>query len=191
MADPYNFALMVHKPTLYRPLSYEAHRMSSSNDDGQQNFIVGVLFAVIALVLLLVIGIAIRHVHGKAGAGPVPAAAVAIAIPEGASIRVENGIVKFYFESGRAELAAGAKEALADVVKGVASGRKAVVSGFHDSTGDAAINEELAKKRAQAVQQVLVAHGAPADRIDLKKPAVSTGSGSNAQARRVEVKLMP
>jgi len=164
--------------------------MSSSNDDGEQNFIVAFLFALIALVLFLVIGIAIRQVHGKAGAGPVPAAAAAMAIPEGASIRVENGIVKFYFASGSAELAAGASEALADVVKGVAAGRKAVVSGFHDTTGDAAINEELAKKRAQTVQQVLLAQGVPADRIDLQKPAVSTGSGSNAQARRVEVELM-
>jgi hypothetical protein len=39
---------------------------------------------------------------------------------DGASVRVENGVVKFYFASGKADLAAGANEALADVVKGVA-----------------------------------------------------------------------
>ena len=55
--------------------------MSSSNDDGEQNFIVAFLFALIALVLFLVIGIAIRQVHGKAGAGPAPAAAEAMAVP--------------------------------------------------------------------------------------------------------------
>lgn len=167
--------------------------MSASNDDGEQNFIVGFLLALIALVLFLVIGIVIHHTHGKAGARPAVATAGAgaraVAIPEGASIRTEAGIVKFYFASGSAELAAGANEALAGVAKGAAGGRKAVISGFHDSTGDAAINEELARKRALAVREVLVALAVPADRIDLQKPAVSTGSGSNAQARRVEVRL--
>lgn len=83
--------------------------MSSGNDDGQQNFIVGFLFALIALVLFLVIGVAIRQVHGKPGAN----------------------------------------EALAEVAKGV-----------------------------------------PGDKTDLQKPAGSTGAGSHAQARRVEVELM-
>ena len=70
---------MVHQPIIYRPLSYSAHRLSSSADDGQQNFVVGFLLALIALVLLLVIGIAIRHMQAKAGAGPVAAAAAATA----------------------------------------------------------------------------------------------------------------
>jgi len=162
--------------------------MSSSNDDGETNFIVAFLLALIALVLFLVIGIAIRQAHGKSGAKP-PVAMAAAAIPEGASVRVVDGVVVFYFATGSAELASGANSALADVVKGVAGGKKAVVSGFHDTTGDAAINEELAKKRAMNVQQVLVGQGVPADKVDLQKPAVTTGSGSNAQARRVEVKL--
>ena len=162
--------------------------MSSSNDDGETNFIVAFLLALIALVLFLVIGIAIRQAHGKAGAKP-PVAMAAAVIPEGASVRVVDGMVIFYFATGSAELASGANAALAEVVKGVAGGKKAVVSGFHDTTGDAAINEELAKKRAMNVQQVLIGQGVPADKVDLKKPAVATGSGSNAQARRVEVKL--
>lgn len=161
--------------------------MSSSNDDDQQNFILGFLLALIALVLLFVLGIAIHHVHGKAAARPANAAAAPI--PEGASVRVEGGIVLFYFASGSAELATGANEALVLVVQGVAAGRKAVVSGFHDTTGDAAINEELAKKRALTVHQVLVTLGVPAERVELRKPAVTTGSGSNARARRVEVSL--
>ena len=56
---------------------------------------------------------------------------------------------------GKADLAAGANEALADVVKGVAEGKMAVVSGFHDATGDAALNAELAKQRALAVRDAL------------------------------------
>ena len=109
--------------------------------------------------------------------------------PDAASIRIENGVVKFYFASGSAELAAGAKEALGDVVKGVAAGQKAVISGFHDVTGDPARNEELARQRAFAVRDALASLGIGADKMDLRKPEVTTASGSNAEARRVEVKL--
>ena len=115
---------------------------------------------------------------------------VSVVIPDGASIRVENGIVNFYFATGSADLAPGAAEALAAVIKGVEGGRKAVVSGFHDTTGDAAINEQLAKKRAEMVRDVLTGLGVAGDKVDLQKPAVTTGTGNNAQARRVEVKLL-
>jgi outer membrane protein OmpA-like peptidoglycan-associated protein len=111
-------------------------------------------------------------------------------IPDGASIRVANGVVNFYFATGSADLAPGAAEALAAVIKGVESGRKAVVSGFHDTTGDAAINEQLAKKRAEMIRDVLVGLGVPAGKVDLQRPAVTAGSGNNAEARRVEVKLI-
>ena len=115
---------------------------------------------------------------------------VTVVIPDGASIRVADGVVNFYFASGSADLAPGAAEALAAVIKGVEGGRKAVVSGFHDTTGDAAINEQLAKKRAEMVRDVLTGLGVPAAKVDLQKPAVSTGTGNNAEARRVEVKLL-
>ena len=108
---------------------------------------------------------------------------------EGASFKFENGVVKFYFASGKAELATGAGAALADVAKGVAGGKRAVVSGYTDPTGDASKNEELAKARADAVRNALTAAGVAADKIDLKKPEAVTGSESNAEARRVEVAL--
>ena len=190
--------------------------MSSSNDeDSQQRFALGFLFALIALVVFTVVGVAV-HKYGiakrvqpvvAAAAGPVVVAGgvpvtpglpgvtvttetVSVVIPEGASISVANGVVNFYFATGSADLAPGAAEALATVIKGVEGGRKAQVSGFHDTTGDAAINEELAKLRAQTVRDVLIGLGVAADKVDLQKPAVSTGTGSDAQARRVEVKLL-
>jgi hypothetical protein len=43
-----------------------------------------------------------------------------------------------------------------------------VVSGYHDTTGDAAINEELAKKRAETVRDVLTGLGVPADKVELQ-----------------------
>ena len=181
-----------------------------SDDDGQQNFILGFLLALIALVIFFVLGIAIWHkghaaapanarpaVAAAAPAAPAPTTTVAevtetvtVVIPDGASIRVANGVVNFYFATGSADLAPGAAEALAAVIKGVESGRKAVVSGFHDTTGDAAVNEQLAKKRAETVRDVLVGLGVPADKVDLQRPEVTAGSGNNAEARRVEVKLV-
>jgi K(+)-stimulated pyrophosphate-energized sodium pump len=118
-----------------------------------------------------------------------PVAAVAAAATDGASIKVEGGVVKFYFASGKAAVADGAAAALADVAKGVAAGKKAVVSGFTDATGDAAMNAELAKQRAFAVRDALKAAGVAEDKVELKKPETSTGSGGNAEARRVEVAL--
>ena len=172
--------------------------MSSSDDDSQQRFALGFLFALIALIISVVVGTVVVKQMGGKGVAPAttavasnaPAAVVADpAAADAASVRVENGVVKFYFATAKAELAAGANEALADVVKGVAEGKTAVVSGFHDATGDAAMNEELAKQRAFAVRDALKALGVAEDKIELKKPEVTTASGSNAEARRVEVAL--
>jgi len=155
-----------------------------SQDDDSTGVALGVVFGVIALVIGLVIGLGIY----KTRSASAPAQAVAAAA-DGASVVVENGVVKFYFASGKAELAAGAKEALGGVVKGVQAGQRAVVSGFHDTTGDPAKNEELAKQRALAVRDALVAEGIAEGQIELKKPENATGSGPAALARRVEVAL--
>jgi len=133
------------------------------------------------IVPLLPVGSATTH------AAAAPAAASATA--DGASFKVEGGVVKFYFATGQAAIATGANDALADVAKGVAAGKKAVVSGFTDSTGDAAKNEELAKQRALAVRDALKVAGIAEDKIELKKPETLTGSGGNVEARRVEVAL--
>ena len=128
-------------------------------------------------------------VAAAGGAAPASTADMTTAAADGPSIRVENGVVKFYFASGSADLAPGAADALGDVVKGVAAGQTAVISGYHDTTGDPAQNEELAKQRAFAVRDALKALGIGDDKLDLKKPEVTTATGSNAEARRVEVSL--
>ncbi len=175
---------------------------SSSDDDSQQRFALGFLFALIALVVSTVVGVVV-YKRGIAHAPTAPAATAAgagasvapgsvVVVDDAATVVVEGGVVKFYFATGKADLAAGANEALAEIVKGVVEGGKtAVVSGFHDATGDAAFNEELAKQRALAVREALTALGVAEDRIELKKPEVTQGSGSNAEARRVEVVLAP
>ncbi|MDO5690905.1 MAG: OmpA family protein [Pseudomonadota bacterium] len=177
--------------------------MSAQDDDNQ-----GVMWAVLIGAVLLAISLAIGFGLYRTGKGAAPVAAGAStamtggalsgvsgaaagqgAVGDGASIRVEDGVVKFYFASGSAELAPGAADALADVVKGVAAGQKAIISGYHDVTGDPAKNEELAKQRAFAVRDALNALGIGEDKLELKKPEVTTGDGSNAEARRVEVSL--
>ena len=118
-------------------------------------------------------------------AAPVSAAEIA----SGASISTGPGVVTFYFATGSADLAPDAQQALADIVRGVAAGQRAIVSGYHDATGDPAANETLARQRAQAVQEALESLGIGDDKIELRKPQVTTGSGSDGQARRVEVTL--
>ena len=190
--------------------------MSTQDDDQQSQ---GVVWAVLIGVVLLAVSLAIgmglyRTSRGAAmapaaattgapmapapvsgsGGGFSPGVAAAgagtgAAVADGPSIKVEDGVVKFYFASGSDELARGAAEALGDVVRGVAAGKKAVISGFHDVTGDPAKNEELAKQRALRVRDALTALGIGEDKLDLRKPAVTTADGSNAEARRVEVTL--
>lgn len=106
-----------------------------------------------------------------------------------AKVVVENGVVKFYFASGKAELADNVLNSLKEIVQGVKEGRKAVVSGFADSSGNAELNTRLSKERAFKVRDALLAAGIPESSIEMKKPENSIGSGAKDEARRVEVVL--
>ena len=168
---------------------------SSSDDDSQQRFALGIVFAIVALVVASVLGGVVFKRGIAHGAGQQAPAVAGASIPvvveeDSARVVVENGVVKFYFASASAELATGANEALADAVAGVKSGKRAVISGYHDATGNLERNQELAKKRAQAVQAALIALGAEAAKVELQKPQQTEASGSNARARRVEVILV-
>ncbi|MHB1248398.1 MAG: OmpA family protein, partial [Polaromonas sp.] len=91
--------------------------------------------------------------------------------------------------SGKADLAPGASEVLFDLVKGAQSGRKLVISGFHDLVGDPARNAALARQRALAVRDALKGLGVADQQIEIRKPEPMTSGGSNADARRVEISL--
>jgi len=148
------------------------------------------LIKIINIVALLIVPLLPVAAKAPPVVAAPAAAAAAAAAADSASIKVEGGVVKFYFASGKSDLAAGAPQALADIIKGVADGKKAVVSGFADASGNAEMNAELAKQRAFAVRDALKAAGVTDDKIELKKPEQVTGSGDAAQARRVEVSLM-
>ena len=147
---------------------------------------------IVALLIVPLLPVVTSSTPAGAHGAATPAAVAVVAVPvivEVARIQVEPGLVKFYFESGKTELAGGAAAALVDVGKGVAEGKKAVISGFHDATGDPAVNAELAKQRAFTVRDTLKSMGVPEDKIELKKPEQLTGTGPSAEARRVEVRL--
>ncbi|MDR0458689.1 MAG: OmpA family protein [Burkholderiaceae bacterium] len=122
-------------------------------------------------------------------AAPLASARSGAASANGANITTGPGLVTFYFAASSAALAPGAQRALADIVHNVAAGRRAMISGYHDATGNPAFNEALAKRRAQAVRKALESLGVSDDKIELHKPQITTGTGTNAQARRVEVTL--
>jgi len=172
------------------------------------------LIKIINIVALLIVPLVVKFHAGDAGAAapvkvPAPPAVTApaamapstpstpatvvasgaVSAAEAAAVKVENGVVKFYFASASSEVAPNAKEALADVIKAVQSGSTVLVSGYHDASGDPAKNAELAKQRAMAVSDALKAAGAPAEKIELAKPEQSQADGPPAEARRVEVKV--
>lgn len=177
--------------------------MSSQDEDREGRVVAVVLIGAVLMAVGIALGVGI-HKSRSAGAQDAPAAAApavapatetaaAAAAPAGgqddASVVVENGVVKFYFASGKADLAPGAAEALSDAIAAGKGGKKLVISGFHDSTGDPAQNAELAKQRAFAVRDALKGAGVAESGIELKKPEQTMGTGNNAEARRVEVMI--
>ena len=163
-----------------------------SSDDENQGLVLGVVFGVIALVIALVIGIGIytRNLAAAPKAAPAAAQTVSVVVVQPvATVKVENGVVKFYFVVGKADVAPEAAQALVEIVKAVAAGKLAVISGYHDASGDPAQNAELAKQRALAVRAVLLAQGVTEDKVELRKPEQTLASGPAEEARRVEVTL--
>jgi outer membrane protein OmpA-like peptidoglycan-associated protein len=96
-----------------------------------------------------------------------------------------------YFASGQKALAADAAATLAPVLEALKAGadRRVAISGFHDRTGNAEVNAELAKQRAMAVRDALVAAGVAEARIELRRPVQTEGDGTDREARRVEVSV--
>ena len=94
-----------------------------------------------------------------------------------------------YFDVDQSALPAGSETALSAVIAYLKENpaSTAVISGYHDPTGDQAANEELAKNRAGSVRDALVAAGVEESRINMEKPVVTTGEGTLEDARRVEV----
>ena len=164
--------------------------MATQDNEPEQRVVAVVLIALIVLIIGGVLGLGVFSARGAKPAKAAAAPAAVVVSATDASVVVENGVVKFYFATGKADLAPGALVALAESIEAAKGGARLVLSGFHDATGDAAFNAELAKQRALTVRDALVGAGVAEASLELKKPEVTTGSGADAEARRVEVVIV-
>ena len=182
--------------------------MPAANGDDQQRFALGLVFTLVAAVVASVVGFAAQRSGLAVATTTVPASATAAAaaavdaapaplepaalapaavvLTEQAAVRVDGNRVKFFFAKGKTDVAPGAQEALATVLEGAKAGQRIRISGFHDATGDAALNVELAKRRAVAVRDLLLNLGVDEALLELVKPEHTLANGSNDKARRVE-----
>lgn len=124
-----------------------------------------------------------------AASTPATAAKTSEPAADQADVAYKDAVATFYFATGKSDVAANADKVVADLIAAGKNGKKLVVSGYTDSTGNAAANAELSKKRAQAVKAFLEKQGVDGKNIELRKPENTTAAaGNNAQGRRVEVK---
>lgn len=156
--------------------------MSDQNDDAQ-NYALMVLALVIGLVVAGVLALASATSLGRGGKASTrpEAAAAALAEPDG----------RIYFDLGSDALPVDASAVLVRVADAARAdpGKVVQISGYHDASGDAAQNAELAKKRALAVRHALEANGVAPDHLVMDKPVVTTGGSDAREARRVEMRL--
>ena len=168
--------------------------MNEQNDDAQ-NYALMVVAGVVAMVVAGVIALAVSTTMGDAGktAAMSPASAtlpasVAPAIA-GADMGEPEG--RIYFDVGSDALPSDAADVLAMVADAARAqaGKVVLISGFHDASGDATQNADLAKRRAQTVRHALEANGVAPDHLLLDKPVVMTGGAEARDARRVELRV--
>lgn len=156
--------------------------MAANDDDESTAVIVGVL-AGIALAVVAVV------YAGKATKVPVAPKVQAVELVE--IVALGEPLAKVYFAVGEAKLADADMAVVALTVQALGANPNGIVllSGFHDPSGDARKNAELAKARAVSVRDVLVAGGIPADRCKFRKPESALGSGGPEESRRVEIRV--
>lgn len=160
----------------------------ASSEEESTAVVAGVLAGIVLAVVAVVYGAS----AGKAAVKPAAAPVAVQAAEEPEIAPVGEALVKVFFAVDSATLAVVDSEGV--VVKTIEVLKlqpKAIVllSGFHDPSGDAAHNAALAKARAEAVRDALVAAGVEPARVKLRKPETTVGSGSPEEGRRVEVRV--
>ena len=162
-------------------------------EDDSDNTLIGWILG-IAVALSVTIALMAGVVGLNAGSEAPAAAAPALAAPAPAAAPVAAApastplVAKVYFDSGVTALPADGAAALQPVVDALKANAAAriAISGYHDKTGNPEQNAELAKQRAFAVRDALVAAGIADTRIALRKPEEAQGDGNDREARRVE-----
>ena len=172
----------------------------NDQDDGANVALWAVLGIITLLLFGLIGGLAMRSLNAKKVAAQAPVA-VAVATTTAAAGAGDEMVdlplsgvmvVRVLFDLDQAALQPDTPALLAGAVKALtdAPGKKLVIAGFHDPSGDAAHNADLAKRRAIAVRLALVAQGADGTLVLLRKPEQTALGGPPEEARRVEVRLI-
>jgi len=126
----------------------------------------------------------------KTETAPVPAPA-AVEAPVAAPVAPAVAVTlpaSVYFETGSAAIGDEGKATISGAAAIVAAeGGNVAITGHTDKTGDAAANEELAKQRALAVRDALMAAGVAESGIVMQPPMFVTGAINDREARRVDI----
>ena len=101
------------------------------------------------------------------------------------------------FDTGRAEMKSGAERSMDKLVTFLKENpqRQAVVEGFTDSVGSESMNQDLSRRRAEAVRGALVIRGVEAGRVategygEAYPVAGNDSAGGRQMNRRVEIVL--
>lgn len=125
---------------------------------------------------------------GTAASAVAPSAGASFTAP-GTATAAAPLLARVLFDTGVSALPADATKTLAPVIEAAtrSAGIRLSVSGYHDKSGDPDKNAELAKERAIAVRDALVAAGVSVERVELSKPRVTEGGTDDTLARRVDI----
>ena len=124
---------------------------------------------------------------------PAPVAATPAAPSVADAARPIKPKATLYFDTGKIDAPANTNALMADVMAYLKANpaSKAVISGYNDPRGDAAMNAELSKNRAKAARETLRSAGIEEARIEMRKPADTNAQGDPKEARRVEITVEP
>ena len=104
------------------------------------------------------------------------------AAPEAVSVQV-------YFDGDETQLSNDDRVKIASIAETVKTqDRPVTITGYSDRVGDEAQSIEVAKHRADAVREALVAEGITEKMIVMDPPTVVSGAGTDEEARRVDIK---
>lgn len=166
--------------------------MLDQEDEGTRIGVWVALSVVFVVIVGLLGGLVLRQLHGRLvplAAGVVGTVGAESFIDAPLSGDVVGAI---YFALGQAKLPDNSEPVVDRLVQAVqeAPKRRIVLAGFHDASGSASVNADVAKERAKTLRAALVAAGVDVRRIVLRKPDSTLGDGSPIEARRVEVRLV-
>ncbi len=166
----------------------------SDEENREESTVIAFVLGIVLLVVLGVIGGVLALVNSQ-GTPTAPAAAkaavdpVAANQPAAAPATHMASKAKLYFASGIMGVPADAAQVIAPIVAFARAnpGVKLAISGFHDKTGSAEQNAEIAKNRAKAVKDLLLSAGVPEAQLVMQKPQEMVGGADDREARRVEI----